>query len=387
MSFSQLTEAEVATIDGLQKKRATPGKILRIVQASRLRKGEIGPGKTAVYDFLSGRTHKRSVAEKRGRISKVPPGILTVATTERRRLIKAAKNEFLVTWSDIHKATHSVLKKRNSLRGGRKMPSSDWLQRAMRSKMDVRARPAKRRISRKECDAAKRLIKAKQWAKYPRIWWKTGIHCYLDSKKWVRANKASDKKLLRATRLHHHLRTPSEGKEKPFVLPKRNHMLLGVPSVHVTAAVTGDRIIFWHITEGPWNGQAAAAMYHELGEALRKHYGNLGFFRVVEDGDTKGFQSDRGKEAKAAERIHSWTLAPRSPGWMPLDYSIWDEIEDRVLSKRAPPDESAANYVKRLRYAAFHLPRSYISRTVLKMKDNITATVQSGGEHTKALLE
>ena len=54
---------------------------------------------------------------------------------------------------------------------------------------------------------------------------------------------AMQKKLLGSTKICHHLRLPSEGGESVFVVPKRNHLLLGVPSVEITACVAKNKII------------------------------------------------------------------------------------------------------------------------------------------------
>ena len=96
----------------------------------------------------------------------------------------------------------------------------------------------------------------------------------------------------------------------------------------------------------------------------------------------KGFQSRRGKAAKEAHRIKSWTIPPRSPGWMPLDYSIWSEIERRVYDVGAPRAETNDQVQARLRRVALRLPKGYVTRTVLKMKANILATVASAGATT-----
>ena len=112
-------------------------------------------------------------------------------------------------------------------------------------------------------------------------------------------------------------------------------------------------------------------------------HGELPFYRVVEDGDPKGFQSSKGKKAKKEEKIKSWTLSPHSPGRIPLDYSLWDEIESRTLSKRGYQQESLASYKKRLRITAKRLPRKLVKATVRKMKGNLKATVKSKGGHTK----
>ena len=167
-------------------------------------------------------------------------------------------------------------------------------------------------------------MQALSWQKYPSSWWSSGIHAYIDNKVFVLAQTPQHKKLLRAARVHHHLRTPAAGKLDACVLPRKNRMLLGIPTIEISAAVAQDRVILWHVTEGSWNGQAAADMYGALGKSLRKRYGGKRKFNVVEDGDTKGFQSSKGKQAKTKERIKCWMWPPRSPGWMPLDYSLWN---------------------------------------------------------------
>lgn len=206
---------------------------------------------------------------------------------------------------------------------------------------------------------------------------------YIDNKKFVAPHKKVQKKLLRSTKVHQHLRTPGEGGEEGFVLPKKNRMLLGIPSVDITAGVANDRIIFWHVNEGRWNGAKAAEMYSKLGDALRAHYGQKRVFRVVEDGDPQGFQSRTGKEAKALQKIESWKLPPHTPSWMPLDFCLWDEIERRTLAKRGHDEESAHAYKVRLHLTAKRLPKTLVKNCLVKMKSNIAATVESQGKHTQ----
>ena len=116
---------------------------------------------------------------------------------------------------------------------------------------------------------------------------------------------------------------------------------------------------------------------------MRRHYGDQRKFLVVEDLDPKGFQSGKGVRAKVEERIESWKIAVRSPGWMPLDFCLWDEIEMRTLSKPGYDNEDAASYSKRLRLTAMHLPKTLIQNCLGKLKANIEATVESQGGHTK----
>ena len=142
-------------------------------------------------------------------------------------------------------------------------------------------------------------------------------------------------------------------------------------------------VIMWHETPGPWNGRAAATMYAELGKALRKTYGERRNFIVVEDGDTKGFQSNAGKAAKRRERITSMMLPPRSPGWMPLDFSLWDDIESRALAMRVREFEAVEAYKKRLAITARRLPARIVQNCLLRMKAKIDETAASRGRHTR----
>ena len=72
---------------------------------------------------------------------------------------------------------------------------------------------------------------------------------------------------------------------------------------------------------------------------------------------------------------------------MPLDYCLWDEIEGRVLHKKANADETRRTFEARLRRTALRLPQQLVKSCVGKMKENIDATVASAGKHTMAMLD
>ena len=335
-----------------------------------------------MYKFLAGDTHQRDSSDTRGRPSNLPRGLVRVANAQMLKLIRAAKNEWMVTWEDVYKETKKTLRARGLLTRSCKMPSQDWLQRVMREKTSVRSRPGKRRIARTAKDEERRFEQALTWKRRPSSFWTKDVHAFIDTKKFVCPRKDSDKKLMRATRVTHHLRTASEGSEHEFVLPKRSHMLFGIPSIDVTAAVGNGRVFFWHVSKKPWNGAAAANMYHQLGRALRQRYPGVRRFRVVEDGDTKGFQSGAGVRAKMEERITSMKLPPRTPSWMPWDYSLWDEVEKRTLANKTTLTGVSA-YEKRLRLTGLRLPSELIEDVLGKMRGNIEAVVAAKGKHTK----
>ena len=383
MVYDHMSETELALADKLLKQGDEKEAIVLKLQGDRVKKGRDGPSRSAVYRYLKGSTYKRDAEESRGRERERPKNIVNVAHRERKRLIKEADNECIVTWSDIHKAVKQKLRVAGALKRGVKMPGPDWLARVVRSETQVRARPGKRRITRTKAHEKARWELAKKWVKKPASFWVDKIHAYIDNKTFVVARTSAHKKAMRASRVTHHLRTPQEGIQPDMILPKKNRMLLGIPSVDITAAVGKDGIFFWYENTKPWNGQHAADMYEALGDALRKQYGPQPYYRVVEDGDTKGFQSNKGKNAKKEQKIHSWKLGPRSPGWMPLDYCFWDEIEGRVLAKRGNEEESLSSYKKRLSITAKRLPKDLVKKTIAKMKGNIKATVDSKGSYTE----
>ena len=142
-----MTEVEV--LDAMLRKKSTPQAAIKKLQRGRSKDRSKGPSESAVYAFWSGKSYARNNEERRGRKSKVPPRIVRVANAERVKLLKSANNRYRVTWGDVHKATKKALKERGDLTRRHRMPSLDWLRRRLRE-VQVRSRPGRRRISRKE---------------------------------------------------------------------------------------------------------------------------------------------------------------------------------------------------------------------------------------------
>ena len=116
---------------------------------------------------------------------------------------------------------------------------------------------------------------------------------------------------------------------------------------------------------------------------MRRRWGaDKRVFRVVEDGDRKGYQSKKGVAAKASQRIVSMKLPPRSPEMMPLDYSLWKAIEDRMHNDQTVSGaESEGAYLRRLERTAKSLPAGLVKKTLGQMHKRIAAIVQEHGRH------
>ena len=116
---------------------------------------------------------------------------------------------------------------------------------------------------------------------------------------------------------------------------------------------------------------------------LTRAWGRRRQYRIVEDGDRKGNQSAKGIEAKRKAHIEALTLPPRTPSLMPLDYSLWAAILDRMDETAPGGTETKGDYVKRLAQAAHGLPRGYVRKVLERMKANLVAIVDAKGGHPK----
>ena len=124
-------------------------------------------------------------------------------------------------------------------------------------------------------------------------------------------------------------------------------------------------------------------MYTDLGARLRRARGVKPSYRVIEDGDPVGYQSKRGRDGKRAAKIRAWKLPPRSPGLMPLDFTLWKAIEDRLFQQRVVGYESQQKFMRRLEKTARALPKSLTRRSLLSMRKRLLTIVALKGKVSK----
>ena len=226
---------------------------------------------------------------------------------------------------------------------------------------------------------------AKSWIKRPASFWTAGVHAYVDNRAFPLPLTPKQKAKLQKAAVIRHLRKASEGLSPHCTKPREKHSFLGFPSVTISAAVAKDRVIMWHVVKNnKWNGAAAAKMYTgPLATALKRTWGKQRVYTIVEDGDRKGNQSGKGVAAKERAQIRAMTLPPRTPAWMPLDFSIWHTIDERMAESAPSFTETKADYLGRLEKTARSLPRGYVRKVLGRMKGNIQAVIVAGGYHAK----
>ena len=378
-AMPHFSSTELSLMDRLQKQGSDPGPIFKAVNAARHRQRAPLASSSAVYRYLASETYDRDAEEARGRTSNFGAEEMAVYDRVRKRLQKESGNEWAVTWEDVAEEGQMELRKRKLLKRSEDGLAAETLRKRARDELGVGRRPAPQHVTRTDEDEKRRLSQAKVWVKKASTFWGEDV-AFIDNKKFVMARTPLQRKRMRAARIVNHLRKASERNDPIYIVPKRSHSFTGIPSVEITAAVARDRIVMWRQAKS-WNGAEAAAMYKDLASALRRVWGDRRQYRVVEDGDTKGYQSNIGKSAKQEHHIQSWKLPPRSPEWMPLDYSIWAEIERRMLDADVKGTETKAQYLARLRKTALGLPKPLVRKVVLQMKERIQATVASKGKH------
>ena len=369
----QMTVDEQELVDKmLRQGKGDAMDALRTINAKRRRGGVAELGKTAVYRYVNGVTHRRQVSEKRGRKRTLEEKDVAKLDRVRKRLLKAADGAHRVTYEDVHRES-----------GFKGICCQRVVEDSLRSK-GIRFRAPRRKVGISELDAKTRLKVAKAWVRRPSSFWSTNVHAYVDNKAFPLPLTPAQRLKYQKTRVVGHLRTAAEGVVRGFTKPREKHSFLGLPSVTVTAAVAKDKVIMWHVVGKSWNGTAAAEMYRgPLVKALRKTWGARKSYRIVEDGDRKGNQSRLGVAAKQKAKVRAMTLPPRTPSWMPLDYAIWTAIE-KAMDETAPKGrESKEAYLTRLKACALALPRGFVRKVIGRMKGNIQGVIDARGYHAQ----
>ena len=167
--------------------------------------------------------------------------------------------------------------------------------------------------------------------------------------------------------IHGHLRTPSEGLQPECTKPgrKKNKMNTGA-SVNVCAGITNSKVALWEHLPQKWNGENAANLYKgAIYRTLKRQRGTKRKYIVLEDNDPSGYKSGKAKTAKREPKIDAIPFPAYSPDRNPLDYSIWSEINRRMLRSAPAKVESVTAYKARLRQTALRLPKAFV-RNILE---------------------
>ena len=363
-----LTGSELDQIQKLWAQSKTPTQILAAITKERSRNGIEAPKIRAVHKALRGVTHRRGIVETRGRKRSWKPSQVQRAYRVRKQIIKKAKGEKEIHW------THIISKARVP-----HVHASTAMRSIARSELPTIAarRPREKPLRTEEHEADRERL-GKRFAKKPPSYF-TGLDLIMDNKKFDIPRSATAKRYAKMRKVRFHLRARGEGLEAGFTKPRKSNKVNPGASVNVCAGIIQNRIKLWHYLPRKWNGDAAAELYRgPVIQTLRRTLGKKRAYTIMEDNDPTGYKSNKAKLAKKELNIHPIEFPRYSPDLMPLDYSIWKAIEDKMAAS-VVKKETVDEFKKRLRRTAMNLPTSLIRKAVEAMPKRAAAVAKAGG--------
>ena len=116
-------------------------------------------------------------------------------------------------------------------------------------------------------------------------------------------------------------------------------------------------------------GQAAADLYAgPIMKTLVRVHGEKSSYLIAEDNDPTGYKSRLATEAKARLGIRTIPWPRYSPDLMPLDFSLWTDIEGRLAASAPSGRESVDAFKARLRRIALRSPADRVRAAVESMR-------------------
>jgi hypothetical protein len=353
------------------KDKLTSVQVYTKLTARRARRHVAAPDLTNIRRVLRGETYRQGIVETRGRKKILSRRQVRSMNTKRKLLIKKAKGEHEVRWKDVIKETRGVTCSASTAKRG-----------FDEAGLDVKWRRAREKPNKDVDVTNERLEICSQWQNLPANHFLKKVDLIIDNKKWPIPTTKQAKRYLKMQRLRGHLRTASEGLNPDFVKPsprKRRKNPGGY--VDLCAGICGDRVVLWEYLDGSWGGEAAAALYEgPVLSALRKHRGNKRRYTVLQDNDPRGYKSKLAQTAREENHIVTMNLPRYSPDLNPLDFGIWQAVQQRMDKQGLNGKESKEAFKARLRRTALRLSKDVVRQIALRLPRRIKAVVEAAGK-------
>ena len=338
----------------------------------RSRRGMGCPDVTSVRRALKGKTFKRGTVETRGGPRALTLRNLRALDQARKRLIAKADGEYEVHWDDIIKAAR--VPKVDRTTAAKAMKAAGY---------DAQWRTPRLKPARGTADDAQRAEICKKLRMLPETYWTETVDAYIDCKNWKIPRSVKWRSFLNKLKVRGHLRTRREGLERGFTKPdKRKHHRNTGPNAKVFAAIIGGRVRVWHYLPKRWGGDVAEGVYRNvLAPALKRHRGEKRRYILLEDNDPTGFKASIAMAAKAAMKIQPIAFPTYSPDLNPLDYALWQEVENRMGRQQAPAGETIGGFKARLSRTAKSIPTRVVTKMLASMRGRTQSVYACGGGH------
>lgn len=326
---------------------------------------------TAIRSFLRGKTHRRGKVETRGRKRTFTRKNVLAMDATRKKFIKNTRGTLRATWSGIQARA--------------RMPRADptTVARAFqREGLDVKSRRPREKPPRTTEHEKERVDICGKMRFWPLKKFTEEIDMIMDNSKFQVPTSPETREHLAKQKLHAQLRTKSEGLEPHMTKPSAtNHRRNLGGSVMVCAGISNCRIVLWEYCQ-KWNGQVATDLYKgPILKTLIKHRGRKASFLIAEDNDPTGYKSGKAVAEKRRLGINTIPWPRYSPDLMPLDFSLWNDINKRVAATAPTGSETLAAFKRRLRRVALRTSTSTVRGAVAAMRGRAAMIWKAGGKN------
>ena len=367
-----LTDSELDQLVGWQAAGVTtPAMHERLAKQRRRTRQEV-PDITTVRRALKGTTHKRGRSETRGRKRKLSATTLKKIDVTRDKEYEKVGGEGEIPLDTIRKRARAP-----------EIHRTNVARSLERAGLGVKFRSPRQKPMRAAADEADRKRKCNKYRKLPSSFWQKTVVLYMDNKRWDIPTTAKGKRFLKMKKVRGHWRKRSGGLKKYYTKPNvKKHKVNVGGSVNVCAGIIGGRVRVWHYLPTRWCGDEAANVYKTvIAPALRRWIGNKKKFISLEDNDPTGYRSNLAIAEKAKQGIQPIQFPTYSPDINPCDYALWDEVQRRMDGPKAPKNETADAFKRRLRRTALSIPEKVVRKMLSGMVPRMEAVYQNDGGH------
>jgi transposase len=370
-----LTKVELDFVQALVGKGVTPTQIHARLAARRGRKDTASPTLANLRKALKGETYKRGTVETRGAKQILTRVNVLALNRARLALIKKAAKEAEVSWTSIIR--HARVPKVDPTTAAKavqaEFPHLKW--------RSSREKPVLDKETKEQ-----RVAVTKKWKrKYKNTFFTKDLDITIDNKKWAVPTVKGAPGRLKMLKVRGQIRTRAEGLSEGFTKPNsRKHRSNPGASVSICAGIVNNKIRLWQELPKTWNGEEAAKLYSgPILKTLQKHRGKKRSYTVLEDNDPTGYKSNKGKKAKEQAGIAPIEFPKYSPDLNPLDFTIWNEIERKMMASKIKRLETEAEYKKRLRRTAMSLSENYIKKAMASVWKRAQMVIDEEGGYIK----
>ena len=233
-------------------------------------------------------------------------------------------------------------------------------------------------------DVKERFAFARKFRNKPAQWWVKNVHLHWDNHCFKVATTFRGRKLLAMRRVRGAYRKRGKSLRPSLVKPNpKLRQFTGAKGVLIAGGVGAGRVLLWHHVENVWCGREARNLYQDvMAPALKKQFPRRRLC-VLEDNDPTGNTSKTAIAAKRDCNITVFEIPKRSPELNVMDFAVWSEMEKRLRAQeRKWPQsrrESREQFIKRVSRTAQRLPPSFISRSIMNLKERCRRLFEAKG--------